>query len=199
MNYDKKRREKDLTVGELLSTISETEYPQYILEAISRIQAWLLDAVNAPAERGMDPVAAMFEDSGDWDMDKLFTDLEGLERYVDLIPNTKRPEGRPDVVVVSVNSPDYEGGVRTAIDYAALFNRKQSKRVWVVSDTFVFSDTVHYAAHVDALAERGVVLRFVLVTPWGWVEIPLSSNVASTQQFLWHNTWHDTTGGNSDH
>jgi hypothetical protein len=192
MNHDKKHREKDLTITELLSAISETEYPQYILDAISRIQAWMLETVNAPSERGMDPVTAMFEDGGEMDMEKLFSDLESLEQYVDLIPNTRRPEGRPDVIVVSVNPPDYECGVRTAIDYAALFNRKNCKRVWVISDTFIFSDTIHYAAHVDALAEQGVTLRFVLVTPWGWVEIPLSGNIASNQQFLWHNTIRDT-------
>ncbi|MDR1978076.1 MAG: hypothetical protein LBQ42_05015 [Synergistaceae bacterium] len=192
MNYDKKHREKDLTVEELLSAISETEYPQYIIDAISRIQAWMLDTVNAPAERGMDPVTAMFEDGGEMDMEKLFSDLESLEQYVDLIPNTRRPEGRSDVIVVSVNPPDYECGVRTAIDYAALFNRKNCKRVWVISDTFIFGDTIHYAAHVDALAEQGVALRFILVTPWGWVEIPLSGNIASNQQFLWRNTMRGT-------
>ena len=125
---------------------------------------------------------------------ELFSDLESLEQYVDLIPNTRRPEGRADVIVVSVNPPDYECGVRTAIDYAALFNRKNCKRVWVISDTFIFSDTIHYAAHVDALAEQGVALRFILVTPWGWVEIPLSVNIASNQQFLWHNTMRGTRG-----
>jgi hypothetical protein len=191
MSYDKKHRDKDLTVQELLSAISETEYPQYVLDAISRIQAWMLETVNAPADQGMDPVTAMFEDGGEMDMEKLFADLENLEQYVDLIPNTRRPEGRADVIVVSVNPPDYENGVRTAIDYAALFNRKNCKRVWVISDTFIFGDTIHYAAHVDALAEQGIVLRFVLVTPWGWVEIPLSGNIASGQQFLWRNTMKD--------
>ncbi|MDR1378146.1 MAG: hypothetical protein LBJ36_03760 [Synergistaceae bacterium] len=188
MNYDKRHRDKDLTVKELLSAISETEYPQYILDAISRIQNWMLETVNAPADQGMDLVTAMFEDGGEMDMEKLFADLESLEQYVDLIPNTRRPEGKADVIVVSVNPPDYESGVRTAIDYAALFNRKNCKRVWVISDTFIFGDTIHYAAHVDALAEQGIILRFVLVTPWGWVEIPLSGNIASGQQFLWRNT-----------
>lgn len=188
MNYDKKHTEKDMTVRGLLSAISETEYPQYILDAIAKIQNWMLDTVNAPADQGMDPVTAMFEDPGDMDMDKLFDELEPLERYVDLIPNTRRPEGRPDVVVVSVNPPDYESGVRTAIDYAALFNRKHCKRVWVISDTFIFGDNIRYAAHVNALAEQGIVMRFILITPWGWVEIPLSGEIASSQQFLWHNT-----------
>jgi hypothetical protein len=193
MNYDKNDREhteNDLTVKEFLSAITEAEYPRYILDAISRIQAWMLDTVSAPADQGMDPVTAMFEDGGEMDMEKLFTDLESLERYVDLIPNTRRPEGRADVLVVSVNATDFECGVRTAIDYAALFNRKNCRRVWVVSDTFVFGDTIHYAAHVNALAEQGIVLRFVLVTPWGWVEIPLSGEAASTRQFPWRGAIH---------
>ncbi|MDR3230450.1 MAG: hypothetical protein LBT65_03345 [Synergistaceae bacterium] len=192
MNYDKKNTERDLTVKGLLSAISETEYPQYILDAIAKIQNWMLNTVNAPGEQGMDPVTAMFEDGGDMDMDKLFDELEVLEQYVDLIPNTRRPEGRPDVVVVSVNPPDYESGVRTAIDYAALFNRQHCKRVWVVSDSFIFGDNMRYAAHVNALAEQGIVLRFILITPWGWVEIPLSGEIASSQQFLWHNTLKET-------
>ena len=195
MNFNKRQPEKDLTVKGLLSAISETEYPDYILEAISKIQNWMLETVNAPTDRGMDPVTAMFEDEGEMDMDKLFADLESLEQYVDLIPNTRRPEGRADVIVVSVYPPDYESGVRTAIDYAALFNRKNSKRVWVISDTFVFGENIHYAAHVNALAEQGIALRFILVTPWGWVEIPLSGEIASSQQFLWRNTMKDT--GNS--
>ncbi|MCL2010104.1 MAG: hypothetical protein FWG71_06105 [Synergistaceae bacterium] len=188
----KKRMGHDLTVNELLSVIEETEYPQYILDAISRIQAWMLDTVSAPADQGMDPVTAMFEDGGEIDIEKLFSDLECLEQYVDLIPNTRRPEGRADVLVVSVNASDYECGVRTAIDYAALFNRENCKRVWVVSDTFVFGDTIHYAAHVNALAEQGIVLRFILATPWGWVEIPLSGEAASAQQFLWRSEMRGT-------
>ena len=44
-----------------------------------------------------------------------------------------------------------------------------------MSDTFIFDDVVRYAAHVDALTEQGVTLRFILVTPWGWVELPLNA------------------------
>ena len=155
MNPEKKDPKKELTVKDLLSAISETEYPQYVLEALSRIQRWMLDTLNVPAEQGMDPVTAMFEDSGEVDIESLFERLESLEQYVDLIPNTRRPEGRADVVVVSINPPDYESGVRTAIDYAALFNRSRCKRVWIISDTFIFEDTMRYAAHVDALAKIG--------------------------------------------
>ncbi|NLL36110.1 MAG: hypothetical protein GX256_01155 [Fretibacterium sp.] len=187
MKHDKKDPDRELTIKELLSAISETEYPQYILDALARVQSWMLAALNAPADRGMDPITAMFEDVGEMDIDRLFESLEPFEPYVDIIPNIQRPEGRADAIVVSVNPPDYESGIRTAIDYAALFNRSKCKRIWVVSDSFIFGDSLRYAAHVDALAEQGIILRFVLVTPWGWVEIPLSSATASSQQFLWRN------------
>ena len=58
MNPEKKDPKKELTVKDLLSAISETEYPQYVLEALSRIQRWMLDTLNVPAEQGMDPVTA---------------------------------------------------------------------------------------------------------------------------------------------
>ena len=186
MSGDKKHPERELTVKELLSAMSSTEYPQYILEAISRIQSWMLETMNAPAEQGMDSITAMFEDGSEMDMEKLFSSLESLEQHVDLIPNIRRPEGRSDVIVISVNSADFENGIRTALDYAAIFNRQNSKRVWVLSDSFIFGEDLRYMAHIDALAEQGIVLRFILVTPWGWVEIPLSGNIASNQRFLWN-------------
>ncbi|MBR1671351.1 MAG: hypothetical protein IJ702_00315 [Fretibacterium sp.] len=177
-----------LTINDLLSAISETEYPQYILDALGQIQAWMKETVNAPAEQGMDPFTALFEGGEEEEgegLDTLFERLEGLEEQVDLIPNVRRPEGRPDVIVVSLTPPDYESGLRTAIDYAAVFNRPHCKRVWIISDTFIFDDVVRYAAHVDALAGQGITLRFILVTPWGWVELPLSGATASKRQFMW--------------
>jgi hypothetical protein len=60
--------------------------------------------------------------------------------------------------------------------------------VWVLSDTFIFWDVIHYAAHVNALQEQGITLRFILVSPWGWVEIPLSGEAASNRQFFWKHT-----------
>ncbi|GHS93018.1 hypothetical protein AGMMS50276_02300 [Synergistales bacterium] len=177
----------EITVTELLTAISETEYPNYIIDAIAKIQTWLLDTVNAPSDKGMDPVTAMFESEGDdMDLERLFADLESLEDYVDIIPNTKRPQGRADAVVVSIDPPDYESGVRTAIDYAALFNRAHCKRVWVLSDTFAFWDNIHYTAHVNALAEQGISVRYILISPWGWVELPLSDPSSSNRSLLWN-------------
>ena len=186
----------DMTINDFINAISLTEYPQYILEALERIQGWLKETISAPAERGLDSFSAMFEPPEEEGpgIDGLFERLEGLEDHVDLIPNTRRPDGRADVVVVSLTPPDYEGGIRTAIDYAALFNRPNCKRVWIVSDTFIFDDVVRYSAHVDALAEQGITRRFILVTPWGWVELPLSGAAASRQQFVWRSPMKDGTG-----
>ena len=180
----------DMTIGDLLSAISETEYPQYIIDALAHVQGWMRETVNAPAEKGMDPFTALFEGGSDEEeetdnIENLFERLEGLERYVDLIPNSHRPEGHEDVVIVSVMPSDYESGIRTAIDYAAIFNRPQCKRVWILSDTFAFDDVARYAAHVDALTKQGISMRFILVTPWGWVELPLSGALAAKRQFMW--------------
>ena len=183
---------EDMTINDLLSAISETEYPQYILDALAKVQGWMQDTMNAPMERGLDPFSAMFEDHEDGmeGGDGLFERLESLEEYVDLLPNNHRPEGRADVIIVSITPPDYESGLRTAIDYAAVFNRPNCRRVWIISDTFIFDDVVRYAAHVDALANQGITLRFLLVTPWGWVELPLSGATASKQQFMWRSPTH---------
>lgn len=175
----------DLTISGLLSAISETEYPQYILDALDCVQGWMNETISGPWEQGVDPFSAMFEGENEEGIEGLFERLESLEEYVDLIPNTRRPKGRPDVIIVSIAPPDYESGLRTAIDYAAVFNRPNCRRVWIITDTFIFDDVVRYAAHVDALAGQGVVLRFLLVTPWGWVELPLSGATASKRQFVW--------------
>ena len=103
------------------------------------------------------------------------------------MPNSKSSEGKADAVIVSIAPPDYESGLRMAIDYAAVFNRPTCKRVWIISDTFIFDDVVKFSAHVDALSEQGITLRYILVTPWGWVELPLSGMTAAKHSFLWRN------------
>ena len=65
-----------LTINDLLSAISETEYPQYILDALAQIQGWMREMVNAPAEKGMDPFTALFEDGGEEDGEA----AQGVER-----------------------------------------------------------------------------------------------------------------------
>ena len=186
-----RKKAESITVNELLSAIGETEYPQYILDAITTVQEWMHDMTEKPA----DPVdeqdifaplfASMFEDE-DAGIAGLFDRLKSIEDFADIVPNTKVPDGRPDAVIVSISPPDFESGIRTAIDYAAVFNRNKCRRVWIISDMFAFDEVVRFVPHVDALAEQNIMLRYILVTPWGWVEMPLSGSMASRHKFLWH-------------
>ena len=186
-----RNKPENITVNELLSAISETEYPQYILEAINTVQEWMNDMTQKHEEPADEPdifsplFSAMFDDE-DEGIGGLFERLKAIETFADVVPNSKVPEGKPDALIISIAPPDFESGIRTAIDYAAVFNRNKCRRVWIISDTFSFDEVVRFVPHVDALAEQGIMLRYILVTPWGWVEMPLSGNMASRQKFLWH-------------
>ena len=187
---ERRGRRKNVTVNELLSVISETEYPQYILDAIAKVQEWMHDMISKPEEPHdeSDIFASIFgpgfgeEDSG---IEGLFERLGSVEEFADVVPNLVPSKGKPDTLIISITPPDYESGIRTAIDYAAVFNRESCRRVWIISDTFIFDEVIKFVPHVDALAEQGIMLRYILVTPWGWVEMPLSGSTVSKHQFLW--------------
>ena len=183
--------QSEITVGELLSAISENEYPQYILEAINLVREWMNEVTESDNDSDDDDIfAAIFGenyDDGAGGIDSLIERLEGISDYADIIPNAKKPEGKSDAVIVSITPPDYESGLRAAIDYAAVFNRNKCHRVWIISDTCIFDDVIKFSPHVDALAEQGITLRYILVTPWGWVELPLSGMTATKHSFLWRN------------
>ena len=181
----------NVTVNDFLSVISETEYPQYILEAIGQVQEWMQEVTEKPEE----PVeeadlfnsifGSMFGEE-DSEIARLYERLKSIENFADIIPNPAALEGKPDTLIISINPPDCDTGIRTAIDYAAVFSRNKCKRVWIVSDTFVLEEVMRFVPHVDALASQGIMLRYILVTPWGWVEMPLSGTTASKHKFLWH-------------
>ena len=195
---DHKRRRRpvnnqpdNVTVNDFLSAISETEYPQYILEAINQVREWMQEVTERP-EVPLDEedifssiFGSMFGEE-DTDIARLFERLKEIESFADIIPNQNAPEGKPDTLIVSITPPDFDTGIRSAIDYAAVFNRNKCKRVWIISDTFIFEDIIKFVPHVDALASQGIMLRYILVTPWGWVEMPLSGTTASKHKFLWH-------------
>ena len=188
----KKQQQPEMMMSELLSAISETEYPAYILEAAKIVQEWMNDAVNrnkhdAEAEP-LDIFAEFFgqdltDDTGS--IEDLYSRLNSLEEFADVIPNSKKSGEKSDTIIISLAPPDYEGGLRAAIDHAAIFNRGKCHRVWIFSDSFNLDDVVRFIPHVDALIEQGISLRFLLITPWGWVELPLSGSTVSRQQFLW--------------
>lgn len=186
-----KRTGKKIMMSDLLSAISESEYPDFILNAVEQVQKWMKEMISPETETKSydetDMFSALFqfeEDEEEDNLSKLISRLDSVKEYADVIPNMDMPDGKPDTVIVSITPPDYESGLRIAIDYAAVFNRESCKRVWIISDMFIFDDVAKYIHHVDALNEQGIVLRYILVTPWGWVELPLSANMALKQSFL---------------
>ena len=177
----------EMMISELLSAVSESEYPQFILDGIKKVQEWMQDATDND-EDSDDVFSAIFGESyddGDTGIGALIERLGDMGECADVIPNTRMPEGKTDAVIISITPPEYEGGLRSAIDYAAVFNRNTCKRVWIISDTYILDDVMKFSAHVDALSEQGITMRYILVTPWGWVELPLSGNTALKRAFLW--------------
>ncbi len=44
--------------------------------------------------------------------------------------------------------------------------------MWFVSDSWLVGDVIHYLRHLRVLAAEGITIRFLLVTPLGWTEVP---------------------------
>jgi hypothetical protein len=182
--------EGDLTVGQFFEALSASEYPDYILELIEKLQDWMKEIFvvendTEKTDKRIDPVTALFETDPELDMEELFTRIEWLEKYADVLPNIKRPEGKEDVAVINVGVAELESCMRVAIDYASIFNSEKCRRVWVISDSFNFMDISGYVAHISKLSERGITFRFLLVTPWGWIEMPIEGNDGGKNQILW--------------
>ena len=189
-NEKQDKQPEKIMISDLLTAISENEYPQYVLEAIEKVRAWINKAINRATheETNNDALTEFFGDDfieDDGGIEELFADLKSLAEYADVIPGINKANSKEDTIIVSLAPPDYDSGLRTAIDCAAVFNRPHCKRVWILSDTFIFNEIIKYIPHVDALNEQGITLRFILVTPWGWVELPLSEMTVTKRQFLW--------------
>ena len=184
-------KNSELMMSDLLSAISESEYPQYILEAVEIIRDWIHNAINKSEENGNvkdnDIFAEFFGEFDDetGNIEELYSRLGNLEEFANIIPNSNKNNDKADTLIISLAASDYDSGLRAAIDYAAVFNRPHCKRVWIISDTFIFDEIIKFVPHVEALSSQGINLRFILVTAWGWVELPLSESSASKNQFLW--------------
>ena len=193
MSENSKKDDPEITVGEFLSAMEDNEYPQYILDAVKIVREWMGEVTendNDTNDNDEDIFAAIFGENYDDEsggIESLIERLEVLGDSADILPNARQPEGKSDAIIVSITPPDYESGLRAAIDYAAVFNRGKCRRVWIISDTFILDEVMKFSPHVDALTEQGITLRYILVTPWGWVELPLSGMTATRHSFLWRN------------
>ncbi len=183
-----------MTVNELLSAISKNEYPDYLIDAIERVRGWLVDSLGALCDGSGDALEALvtiFEHEfygGGGTIEELFSRLEDLNEYVDIVPNLRSLGGKSDTLVINMIPSDFDSGLRNAIDYAAVFNRENGRRVWILSSAYSLEEIMRFSPHVDALTAQGISLRYILITPWGWTELPLSGSNVTKQQLLWHSS-----------
>ena len=194
----KTKQQPEMMISELLSLISEKEYPSYIIEAANIVSQWMNDVISknnkdyqGPGVSFEDIFSELFDSEFDEDpvgIDELYKRLNNIKEFADIMPTANKnqdKDGKTDTIIINIDSSDYEGGLRAAIDYAAIFNTN-CRRVWIISDSYVLGETMRFVPHVEALAKKGIALRFLLVTPWGWCELPLSGAFTSSQNFVWN-------------
>lgn len=177
-------QDEELTVGQFFEALSAAEYPDYILELTEKIQEWMNECMDGGGGKKLDPVTALFESEADPDLEGLFSRISFVEEHADLIPNNRRPEGREEAIVVNVGGGDLDGSMRIAVDYASIFNPEKCRRIWLLSDSFDLVDMSAYVAHLSKMSERGIMFRFILVSPWGWVEFPINRDGRKSQLIL---------------
>ncbi|MGC9490828.1 MAG: hypothetical protein ACP5CD_06340 [Thermovirgaceae bacterium] len=170
--------EKEMTVGDLLKAMSGPTQPPFIIRLVSVVQDWMANVMYPDADGQTDDFFQSYADRKIADPENLFGQLEWMERNADLLPAFYSPVGHEDVVVLCVGPIDFDEGMRMTVDHAALFGRATCKRVWLISDSWMIGEVARYAQHIKALEMYGVQLRFLLVTPWGWVEIPIAGEGA---------------------
>ena len=177
------------TVRDVLVAMSGKGYPAYLLKFITDIQLWMEDILSGEEckESERDILMPYLEEPFEVDMDNLYSRLEWIDQFADLIPSTRKPSGHCDAVVLALGPAQFEDGIRMAIDYASLFCCEVCQRVWLVSDSYMISDLLRYSAHIKALFNQGIVFRFVMVTPWGWTEIPIGEETHPGGRLNWRN------------
>lgn len=175
------------TVGDILKAMSGRDCPSYIERLASQIQEWMVSAMAGEGELSGEDFLFGFGDRKQGDPEALISQLEWVDKFADILPASTEPIGHEDAVVLCLGPVDFDEGMRMAIDYAALFGRDHCRRVWMLSDSWVIGEVVRYVQHFSALASHGVELRFIMVTPWGWTEIPIAVEAGDNGRLRWEN------------
>ena len=158
-----------LTVGSLMRSMMTPDYPTHIVRLLEKVKSWLpqtfrLDGIDMPYWEIMREAP-----------DMLFEQLNWLEQTVALLPSTVPPQPQAEAVVLSLGEVDLTGAMRLAVDYSLIFSHSVCRRVWIVTDCWIYCDLAEYADHIKAMNDSGISIRFILVTPWGWIEVPISA------------------------
>jgi len=178
-----------MTVGDILKAMTGEDVPQAVIQVAEEIQSWMVSALKGegPLFSDEDFLYGYDERRFSGEPDSILSRLAWIEPFADLLPNLgKIPKSR-EAVVLCLGPMDFDEGMRLAIDHATLFARGLCLRVWLIFDSWLAEDVVRYLPHVRALAEQGIALRVILLTPWGWVEIPIRKEPMVLGSLNWKN------------
>lgn len=169
MNENDDYKIPPLTVSSLMRTMSAPDYPAHIVRLLNQVVGWL------PRTFRLDGADLPYWEYAREDPDGLYDELSWLVPMAALLPSAAAPPSMAEAVVLSLGEFDLTGAMRLAVDYSLIFSKGACRRVWLVSDCWIYCDVAEYADHIKAMSESDISLRFVLITPWGWVEVPVSS------------------------
>ncbi len=177
------------TVGDVINAMTGAVYPWYIGRILNQIQKWLSSALAGESPFDQDDLLGWGSDRPvPLDQELLMNELEWVTPIVDLIPSARFVGTREEAIVLSFGPIILDEGLRMAIDHGALFARGQCKRIWVISDSWIIADIAAYKDHLKAMRDMGVDMRFMLVTPWGWTEVPwYGDEGCSSGNLIWKN------------
>jgi len=178
-----------MTVGDILKAMTGEDVPQAVIQVAEEIQSWMVSALKGegPLFSDEDFLYGYDERRFSGEPDSILSRLAWVEPFADLLPNLgKIPKSR-EAIVLCLGPMDFDEGMRMAIDHATLFARGLCRRVWLICDSWLAEDVVRYLPHVRALADQGIALRVILLTPWGWVEIPVRKEPMVLGSLSWKN------------
>ncbi len=174
---EKKRESREeVRISEVLRAMERPAYPEYIQKVVEQIQGWMSAALEGEEFPGEDEIFSSMERRFGMEPEYFFAQMEWLQAHADVIPSMQPSEDREDAVVIAIAPMDIEEGLRMAIDHAAVFSSGKCRRIWILSDNWVLGESFRYQPHVQTLKKRGILFHYILVTPWGWTEIPFTKN-----------------------
>jgi len=194
---EKREPREEVRISEILRAMERPAYPEYIQKAVEQIQGWMATALEGEDFPGSveEDVFSSMERRFGMDPEYFFAQMEWLQAHAEVIPSMQPlGEAREDAVVIAIAPMDIEEGLRIAIDHAAVFSAESCKRVWILSDNWVLGESFRYQPHVQTLKKRGVEFHYILVTPWGWTEIPFTRNLGNRHLSWLNNEENDNSG-----
>jgi hypothetical protein len=179
--------DKPITVGQILSAM-DGGYPGYLEKLLQQVQQWL----TYMSERRY-PMEAedLFWGNGESDGEALLPQIGWVQAFADVMPSGGEVMGHKDAVVLGVGPIMFEDSLRMAIDHGAIFGRGRCSRIWLITDNWITGEACAFGGHINALREQGVEIRAIIVTPWGWTEVPWSTKPGCPGRTAW-------TDGRSD-